>query len=280
VVRTLLGMRRLLEIAGQPALAPYAQMPLAVPASADDEDVLAHVHATAQTLYHPVGTCAIGAVVDARLRVLGIEGLRVVDASVMPAIPRRNTNTPVIAIAERLEHTLTTIARDDASSFEEGLKLLGELLGFEAVRPDGQAAPDAAWRDNRRLWIVLEAKTGERADTAISPATIRQANTHEDWVQYVQGWARPDTTMTVIVSPKSTIDSAAAPLSGDTRICSPATIRVIAGRTAEALRQVRAASRGMSDQQLAAAVARIFADHRLTSEHVLAELGSRRIADG
>jgi len=101
VERVLLGMRRLLEIAEQPALAPYVQTPLGAPASADDEDVLARVRATAQTLYHPVGTCAIGAVVDEHLRVLGLDGLRVVDASVMPAIPRGNTNAPVIAIAER-----------------------------------------------------------------------------------------------------------------------------------------------------------------------------------
>ena len=101
VERVLIGMRRLLQIAGRPALAPYAQTALAAPASDCDADLLAHVRATAQTLYHPVGTCAIGAVVDARLRVLGLEGLRVVDASVMPAIPRGNTNAPVIAIAER-----------------------------------------------------------------------------------------------------------------------------------------------------------------------------------
>jgi choline dehydrogenase-like flavoprotein len=101
VARTLDGMRRLLEIAAQPALAPYAKTPHAVPASGSDDDLLRHVRATAQTLYHPVGTCALGRVVDSELRVLGVEGLRVVDASVMPQVPRGNTNAPVIAIAER-----------------------------------------------------------------------------------------------------------------------------------------------------------------------------------
>jgi choline dehydrogenase len=75
------------------------------PASASDEDVEAHVRATMQTIYHPVGTCKMGsdpmAVVDPELRVHGVEGLRVVDASVFPSVPRGNTNAPTIALAER-----------------------------------------------------------------------------------------------------------------------------------------------------------------------------------
>jgi choline dehydrogenase len=99
--RAIAALRLALEISGQPAMAPYCADPYTVPAGDSDEDLRAHVARTTFPIYHPVGTCAIGSVVDAELRVNGVESLRVVDASVMPTVPRGNTNAPVIAIAER-----------------------------------------------------------------------------------------------------------------------------------------------------------------------------------
>jgi choline dehydrogenase-like flavoprotein len=72
-----------------------------VPASDSDEDLMAFTRETAQTIYHPTSTCAIGSVVDAELRVFGIDGLRVADASVMPSVVRGNTNAPSIMIGEK-----------------------------------------------------------------------------------------------------------------------------------------------------------------------------------
>jgi choline dehydrogenase len=61
-----------------------------------------HVRSTVRGYFHPAGTCAIGEVVDDECGVLGVDGLRVVDASVMPTIPRANTNLTTAAIAERI----------------------------------------------------------------------------------------------------------------------------------------------------------------------------------
>jgi choline dehydrogenase-like flavoprotein len=99
------GVRMVMEIARQEPLAGAISGPLYAPASDSDADIEAHIREVAQTIYHPVGTCRMGSdatsVVDTELRVRGVEGLRVVDASVMPTVPRGNTNAPTIALAER-----------------------------------------------------------------------------------------------------------------------------------------------------------------------------------
>ncbi|CAB3761595.1 Alcohol dehydrogenase [acceptor] [Paraburkholderia humisilvae] len=95
------GIRIALHIAAQPALRAVCRAAHRVPASDSTEAILSYVRRYAQCSFHPAGSCPIGRVVDAQLNVLGVERLRVVDASVMPSIVRGNTNATVIAIAEK-----------------------------------------------------------------------------------------------------------------------------------------------------------------------------------
>ena len=95
------GARLALEVAGQPALQAVTKAPFSVPASDSDADILAWARRVCQPVYHPTSTCAMGDVVDSELRVLGVEGLRVVDASGMPTVTRANTHAPTMMIAEK-----------------------------------------------------------------------------------------------------------------------------------------------------------------------------------
>jgi choline dehydrogenase len=100
------GMRFTRRIMAAPALARYAPEEWRPgPAAESDADLVRAAGDLGTTIFHPVGTCAMGpgpqAVVDERLRVHGVDGLRVIDASVMPRITSGNTNAPTYMIAER-----------------------------------------------------------------------------------------------------------------------------------------------------------------------------------
>ena len=97
----LAGLRMALEMAEQPALREVIDRPFRVPDSHSDEDLMAFARREGMTVFHPTSTCPMGSVVDAELRVYGVTGLRVADASVMPEITRANTNAATIMIAEK-----------------------------------------------------------------------------------------------------------------------------------------------------------------------------------
>jgi choline dehydrogenase len=103
---TVIAVRIARSIMTAPAMADLQVAELAPGATLQkDDEIIDWVKASAETTYHPVGTCKMGsdgmAVVDERLRVRGIDGLRVADASIMPTLTSGNTNAPSIMIGEK-----------------------------------------------------------------------------------------------------------------------------------------------------------------------------------
>jgi choline dehydrogenase-like flavoprotein len=113
MARMVRGFKLMRQLLQQPALAGYRGQELPVSAAAQtDEEIAQFIRNYGDTIYHPVGSCRMGPgpldVVDAQLRVHGMQGLRVVDASVMPRIVGGNTNAPVIMMAEKAADMIRT----------------------------------------------------------------------------------------------------------------------------------------------------------------------------
>jgi choline dehydrogenase len=112
----LAGLRMALDMAEQPALRAAIDQPFRVPDSDSDSDLLAFARREGMTVFHPTSSCPMGAVVDPELRVYGVDGLRVADASVMPEITRANTNAAVIMIAEKAADLIRSAAGAPAAA--------------------------------------------------------------------------------------------------------------------------------------------------------------------
>jgi choline dehydrogenase len=103
--RLSIGVRETLRLFRTSAMARYVTDPIETPHSESDDDIAQFLAEQAETIYHPLGTCAMGldetSVVDPELRVRGVDRLRVADTSVMPTPNRGHTHAPAVMIGER-----------------------------------------------------------------------------------------------------------------------------------------------------------------------------------
>ncbi|WP_028223900.1 GMC family oxidoreductase [Paraburkholderia ferrariae] len=114
------GYKLTRRLMAAPAISEFVTEDTFESRSQSDEDIRALLRERTDTVYHPVGTCRMGsdelAVVDSQLRVRGTEGLRVVDASIMPTLVGANTNAPTIMIGEKASDLIRGIARFPATT--------------------------------------------------------------------------------------------------------------------------------------------------------------------
>jgi hypothetical protein len=171
------------------------------------------------------------------------------------------------------------IGSDSSQEFELGLETLGEILGFQSLRPNETADPDCAWREGTDLWLLWEAKTMEVADRQIPARDVRQANTHHNWVARQLGWPEPANSVTVLVCSREEIHPD-APAVADDRLAlvSPATVREIAERAIAALTAAAHDAPALTPDKLRDRIAQLFIEYRLGTDVLLEELAAVRIA--
>jgi len=139
-------------------------------------------------------------------------------------------------IAQLLEQ----LAETDSTSFEIGLQKVGELLGFDAIRPTDEGGPDGVWMLSDKIAIAFEAKSDETPDGAISLKTVRQANSHPVWVKDHCRVASDADIFTVVVTPRTTIDERAQRIVDNVFYVHAGSVRETADELVAALRRIRA----------------------------------------
>ena len=178
----------------------------------------------------------------------------------------------------RLEEVGRFLENLRADPFAKGLRALGELLGFEAVRPGGSGAPDCAWRDGDAAWIVFEAKTEVADATPIAMRDVRQALTHRDWLESTHGWSRADYALTCLVTAQRTINTEAAGIARDLMVLMPSDLQQVAKDAFAALRAVRSRAPALDDDEIAAAIANQFRTMGLDTDGLALRLAQKPAA--
>jgi hypothetical protein len=192
----------------------------------------------------------------------------------------RTLNTRRRRFDETLAQTRTQVASEDPTTFHMGLASLGLALGFEVWRDDNSTAcPDVAWRDAERLWVLFEAKTLEGPELPLGANSIRQANSHDNWMEARQHWSpRPQRLLTVVVSPRATLAEAADVVAdSDVALVDPEVIETLADRAVMILSHLRGLPATLSDVELANETSTEFSQQALDSDSLVDTLGQRML---
>ncbi|MGC4778627.1 DEAD/DEAH box helicase [Micromonospora chalcea] len=166
------------------------------------------------------------------------------------------------------------LAATEAAKFEPALSSLGALLGAEAFKPPGHGRCDSAWCWDERIWLAIEAKSGQDPTKAVPLRDVRQANTQLRQLAADRGLAAPpDGSASVIVSPRGGVDPEA--INGAEHhvyLAEPAHLLAIAADTAAAWEELLSQAPGQRADDLQRLVRNVLGRNRVLPTHVLSRL--------
>lgn len=184
---------------------------------------------------------------------------------------------------KKFEEAVTECTRQlratDAKQFEMGLENLGKLIGFDAIRPNEDAAPDGIWKLGEHFGLVFEAKSDQSPDGPVSLTDVRQARTHAEWVRSKQLLGEAAELVTLVVTPRRTIDDNAKTSAGDLRYFHIDELRTLFDRAAACLRRIRSGIASTDDAQALQLITAQFTADSLMPRDVASALIARRLGD-
>jgi hypothetical protein len=171
----------------------------------------------------------------------------------------------------------TLIQAKESKSFEQGLEMLGRLLGADSKRFFDKGEPDGFWRFGDWHAFVFEAKTEESEEAGISLNTVRQAATHEQAVRSKKLLPEYVPCSTVIISPRTTINKLALPSAGKMSYVSHSDIISLFDSASKAFEEVRAASVGNTDEVLRERFLQHYKHRKLSMQSVVQFLQKKQL---
>lgn len=170
---------------------------------------------------------------------------------------------------EKMQDLQKNIAKDDHKPFHAGLKCLGELLGFDGDMPDGNATPDGVWSLDDLVHIALEAKTEEESLNPISVSDVTQATRHLNWLKANRECGTSSRLVSVLVSPRTTIDKDAVIHAQGVHYISAKDLRALATRVVAVLQSLRAEWLTSNDEAMSERILERMRTEKLLPEDIL-----------
>jgi len=172
-----------------------------------------------------------------------------------------------------------SIQATDADMFGGALTELGRMLGFDAEKPKGQAAPDSVWSLGSSHVLLFECKTDEAPHGGVSVRTCRQAQGHQNWQKARPFFRQHPEMKTIVVSPRQLLDGAAVPHVEGLFYLHPEDVRTLFREAAACLRVIRSKCPGLEPEQRLQLIQTELSGAKLTPTETIARLTQTRLLD-
>ncbi len=186
------------------------------------------------------------------------------------------------AVGRQFEFSINQISQNlhstEYKAFHQGLKGLGEILGFYAELPDSDAAPDCIWSIGTSLYIVHEAKSEHTSSDPIGVKDIRQAQGHDKWLHAYRKFGKDTKILCLLDSPRITISPEAIPHAESLFHVTPQQLIVLFDEIAGVLRRVRSKLTDLSDEKALEELYRELSTGSLFPKEILERLSASPIS--